>query len=416
MRGLIRGLCVGVLCLAFGADAYAQSAQRSFNDGMRAYRAENYTSARDHLRRACDLGHAEACYNYGVMAERGRYGEADPVHARWLYERACDGEHMPGCYNFGNMLAAGQGGEADEARARLVFETACTGGLPGGCSNLAILLNTGRGGARDQERARALFQQACDARDVAGCSSLGNMMVRGEGGATDLARGRTLLQNACNGGDNWSCQRIANLDAGGGQPTAPVNADTLRQGWAAFEAERYPEAMRLLGGHAQGGDQNAQYAMGYMYTFGLGVSRDYLRAADWLTRAAERGSPEAQTLIVQITPNIAQARFIDHIDRYGPDTSSLQAFSNDVYDYCALRGPNCNALLARQNRLERDHNMRAEAANMARIWGQYGVSAQNEQDFWARSRARSECLRRVMRSTEAQTRDRQQWRYVNTCS
>src|SRR5690606_36360972 len=109
------------------------------------------------------------------------------------------------------------------------------------CSNLAMMFNTGRGGAPDQARARTLFAQACEAQDVSGCSSLGNMLLRGDGGSVDLARGRSLLQGTCDGGDRWSCERLANLDPSG-RPAAPVNADTLRQGWVAFEAERYPEA------------------------------------------------------------------------------------------------------------------------------------------------------------------------------
>jgi hypothetical protein len=51
---------------------------------------------------------------------------------------------------------------------------------------------------------------------------------------------------------------------------------------------------------------------------------------------------------------------------------------------------------------------------MARIWNNYG-QGQSQQEFYAKSNARLECLRNVRRSIEAQTRDRQQWRYVNTC-
>jgi hypothetical protein len=88
-------------------------------------------------------------------------------------------------------------------------------------------------------------------------------------------------------------------------------------------------------------------------------ARNYLLAGDYLTGAAQQGDTDAQDLLVQIAPNVAQARFIDHIDRYGPRTTSLQAFSDDVFDYCALKGPNCQALLARRKKLENDNNMRA---------------------------------------------------------
>lgn len=378
MQSWVRIACVGALWLAFAGAAEAQSARRLYDQGVRAERAQDSATARNHFRAACDAGHAAACHNLG------------------------------------NMLADGRGGGIDEVGARHRYELGCSRGLMVACSNFAIMLNTGRGGARDQVRAREVFSQACDRRDVSGCSSLGNMMVRGEGGPTEMARGRSLLQTACNGGDDWSCRRIANLDAGGGQPTATVTAQTLQQGLAAFQAQNFSEAMRLLGGHAQAGNARAQYTIGHMHTFGQGTGRDYLRAADFLTRAAEQGNTEAQDLLIRIAPNIAQARFIDHIDRHGPDATNLQTFSNDVFDYCALRGPNCSALQARRSRMERDHNARAEAENMARIWRQYG-SGQNQQDFWSASRARSECLRRVMRSTEAQTRGRQDWRYVNNC-
>ncbi|MFT4955428.1 MAG: TPR repeat protein, partial [Brevundimonas sp.] len=118
MRGLVQMVCVSLLSLVVSTAAQAQSASRSYDQGMRAYRAQDYAAARDHLRSACDLAHGQACFNYGVMAYRGLYGEPDPVHARWLYGRSCEFGHMPGCYNQANMLSAGEGGDTDEAAAR----------------------------------------------------------------------------------------------------------------------------------------------------------------------------------------------------------------------------------------------------------------------------------------------------------
>lgn len=362
-----------LMTIGFVYPAQAQSAEQSYNQGARAYRAQDMTTARDHFRRACDLGHGRGCYNYGVISYQGLVGgEPDLEHARWLYDKACQFDHVAGCFNLARMAFNGQGGAVDFAVARTGFEASCNAGIANGCNGFAVMLEQAQGGPADKPRARSLYQQACNA------------------------------------GEAPACENLAKFDAG------PVTAESLRAGLEAFDADRFGEAMRLLRPHAEGGESAAQYAVGFMYAYGQSVSRDYLAAADWLTRSAEQGYEHAQDLIVLITPNIAQARYIDHIDRYGPDASSLQSFSFDVAQYCTLRGPNCTALRARENQWRRDHNARAEAANMARIWSLYG-SGQNDEQFWSQARARSECLRRVARSTEAQTRGRQQWRYVNNC-
>ena len=380
MKNLVFGVLLGIGGVLLGAEAEAKSPKKIHEQGLAAHKAGDYAAARGHFKAACDRELATSCYSLGVMALQGMDGAQDPEHARAMFDRAC----------------------------RL--------GARGGCANLGVMLLRGEGGGVDKDRARVVFESACKADDRDACGSLGNMLVRGEGGPADLARGRQLLQLACDAGDSWSCDRIANLDAGGGQaPVVAATAESWEKGWEALIAGRHAEALPLLVPHAQGGDARAQHAVGSMHTYGQGTSRNYLEAAKWLTLAAEQGHAEAQELLVTIAPNIAQARFIDHIDRFGPDASSLQSFSNDVFDYCALKGPNCSALLARRKAMENAHNARAEAENMARIWRVHG-GGQNEAEFWSKSRARSQCLRNVMRSVEAQTRDRQQWRYVNNCN
>ncbi|HEY9144551.1 MAG TPA: hypothetical protein VIM90_11010, partial [Arenimonas sp.] len=349
MKKLLWTVIAG-LGLVVAGPALAQSAKKLHEKGLAAHRSGDTEAARGYFTKACDGGLATSCYSLGVMAYGNADGASDPVQARRHFERAC------------------------ELKAR------------GGCANLGVMLLRGEGGEVDKTRARVAFKFACDASDRDACGSLGNMMVRGEGGAADAVEGRRLLALACNAGDNWSCDRIANYDANGWQPVLADQATekTWEEGWQALGAGRHAEALPLLLPHAGKGDARAQYAVGSMYTYGQGTSRNYLEAARWLSLAAEQGHEEAQGLIVTIAPNIAQARFIDHVDRYGPDASSLQAFSNDVFDYCALKGPNCSALLKRRKQWENAHNARAEAENMARIWQVHG-SGQNEGEFWSKA-------------------------------
>ncbi|MBO5367325.1 sel1 repeat family protein [Methanocorpusculum sp.] len=46
--------------------------------------------------------------------------------------------------------------------------------------------------------------------------------------------------------------------------------------------------------NAEAGNPDAQYAMAYHYTLGLGVEKDVKKARDWYRRAAENNHPDAQ--------------------------------------------------------------------------------------------------------------------------
>ncbi|MCR6645292.1 MAG: sel1 repeat family protein [Terricaulis sp.] len=185
-------------------------------------------------------------------------------------------------------------------------------------------------------------------------------------------------------------------------------------GWTAFERQQYAAAARLLRPYADAGDPSAQNAMGYMSFYGHGVPRDRLEAGRWYGLAAEQGHEASQRTLNQIAPHIMEARFVDHIDRYGPDTTDVGTFHYDVSVYCIYSGPNCSAWRARAARFQRDWNNAAEAANMRRIWGLH--SGGSDADFWRRSRERSACMRRVTESIERQTYGQQTWRYVNNCN
>jgi len=421
-RVFIRLAAAAALILAaLAAPAFASNPQ-AWDQAMQAYRTGDMVTARQQFSRACTGADNErACMNAGVMHRDGMGGETDLIHARWLFNRGCDLGHAGACYNLGHMAMNGQGREGDadprpdDEIARTALEAACSADIIAGCNGLGILLETGRGGGSDPVRARGLYQQACEGGSVDACINYATVLDRGIGGAADTVRARALLTSSCTGGEDQACEALEELNAGTlGLADVVASPESLRLGIEAFNAENWSEALRQLLPNAGAGDMTAQYLVGYINTFGLGKPRDYLAAGDWLTRAAEQGDERAQDLIVRIAENIAQARYIDHIDRFGPDTSSLSAFSTDVAIYCTLRGSRCTEFRGQENRWRNAHNRAAEAANLRRIWNNYGMGESAAQSI-AQSRARSECLREVARSTEAQMRGRQDWRYINTC-
>lgn len=196
--------------------------------------------------------------------------------------------------------------------------------------------------------------------------------------------------------------------------TPPASNPNYNAGWDAFEARNYARAAQLLRPFAEAGDPYAQNAMGNMSFYGNGVPRDRLAAGRWYGMAAEQGHEPSQRTLNQIAPHIMEAQFVDHIDRYGPDTTDVGTFHYDVSVYCIYRGPNCQAWRVRARQFQNARNSEAELANMRRLWGVYS-GAGTRDDFWRRARERSACMRRVSESIQRQTYGQQTWRYVNSC-
>ena len=67
----------------------------------------------------------------------------------------------------------------------------------------------------------------------------------------------------------------------------------LQAGQANFQSGNYHQAFLLLKPLAQKGNADAQYAVGYMYYYGKGVTQDPYLARKWMRKAAAQGQPLA---------------------------------------------------------------------------------------------------------------------------
>lgn len=68
-------------------------------------------------------------------------------------------------------------------------------------------------------------------------------------------------------------------------------------GSQAYATGDYATALRLWGEAAQRGDRVAQYNLGLMHAFGLGVDKDPVAAAAWYRKSAEQGYDKAQAVL-----------------------------------------------------------------------------------------------------------------------
>jgi uncharacterized protein len=74
----------------------------------------------------------------------------------------------------------------------------------------------------------------------------------------------------------------------------PAAAGPVQAGIAAYNAQDYQTAARLLLPLAQHGNPQAQTYVGFMFQNGRGLPQNYVAAADWYRRASEQGIPVAQ--------------------------------------------------------------------------------------------------------------------------
>ncbi len=74
----------------------------------------------------------------------------------------------------------------------------------------------------------------------------------------------------------------------------------LQQGQRYFNDGFYKRAMRLLLPLACDGNPEAQYAVGYMYYYGYGVTQDTEVGCFWINRSAAQGYIPAEKALVII--------------------------------------------------------------------------------------------------------------------
>jgi len=76
-----------------------------------------------------------------------------------------------------------------------------------------------------------------------------------------------------------------------------IGALNLREGIQSFQAQDYRQAFIRLKPEAEKGQRDAQYAVGYMYYYGQGVTEDRRQAWYWITAAAKAGQTDAQAAV-----------------------------------------------------------------------------------------------------------------------
>lgn len=84
-------------------------------------------------------------------------------------------------------------------------------------------------------------------------------------------------------------------------PPVSPSEEARTQAKAAFQANDYQRTLNIVIPMAQAGEAWAQYTLGYMYHYGLGITLDRQLAKQWIQRAAEQAYPPAQEALRRIS-------------------------------------------------------------------------------------------------------------------
>lgn len=72
-----------------------------------------------------------------------------------------------------------------------------------------------------------------------------------------------------------------------------TETEIFSQARTNFQQKNYPQAFDAMMALAKKNNAQAQYSVGYMYYYGLGVREDTDKAKYWIEKSAQNGNPNA---------------------------------------------------------------------------------------------------------------------------
>jgi len=271
--------------------------QLTFDEGIAAYDSGDFVTAYATwlpLAKAGDLG---AMRNVGHMLRLGIGVEQDVERALWFYERAATAGLASAALNAGILRIAPSTPYRDVQKGAEWLDLAAVGGSPDAMWELAKLIEREDATEENQRAARALLTQA---------ATLGH----------EQAQQRLAADAAAPGAQS----ELAPMPSSSHRLPAPPKPATLvteatvalvspeqgarfMKGVYLFDSGEFSAAAEVWRPLAEEGVTEAQYRLGRLYRFGLGVEPDVEMARKWLSAPASKGHKKAaETLSILPAP------------------------------------------------------------------------------------------------------------------
>ena len=289
------------------------NADAQYNLGTKYVRYDmDYAKAAEWYRKSAEQGNAAAQYNLGVMYECGEGISLDLAKAVEWYRRSAEQGNATAQYKLGVMYEYGKGISLDLAKAVECYRKSAEQGDADALYNLGIMYEQGRGVCQDYTKAVEWYRKAVEKGHWKAMVWFRKLAEQGNADAqyylgVMYERGISEDDLLLPANEWWN--ELADFDVRCDCP-CPDYAKAMK--WYRKAAEQgHVGAQIWYQRSAKGGNTDAQYELGYMYHNGIGVSKDYAKAAEWYRKAANRGDMRARKVLA--SPKFKFKTFITKI-------------------------------------------------------------------------------------------------------
>ncbi len=260
--------------------------QLEFDRGVAAYDAGDHAAAYSIWLPLAKNGDLAAQRNVAHMLRRGVGVDQDLERALWFYERAASAGLASAALNAGMMRIEPDASYYDLEKGAGWLNLAAAGGSPDAMWELGRLIEaSNKSTDTDLEAARALIQRAAELGHEAAKQRAGQ-----EISASPLPETAQTTRAAQSG------------PLSGPALVSPDQGAQFMAGVYLFEAGDFLAAAEKWRPLAENGVSEAQYRMGRIYRFGLGVQPDVALARQWLSAASTQGHEKAAEML-EILPD-----------------------------------------------------------------------------------------------------------------
>lgn len=164
------------------------------------------------IERACRRGETDGCDELSQLLYTGKGMPQDLPRAARLFRQVCDTAGRPNsCFNYGLMAERGRGIGRDAALGRHYYRIACRAGSLAGCHNLAVDYAEQDLGSDRLMVARGLLRKGCDRGHLTSCTSFGQLIRERQQPSDNYAEAVAALTKACDGKDGLACRILGNM-------------------------------------------------------------------------------------------------------------------------------------------------------------------------------------------------------------
>ena len=204
------------------------------------------------------------------------------------------------CYYFGRGVAK------DDVQAVNLWRKGANQGDAYAQHLLAHRYATGEGVAKDSQQAVSLWRKSAAQGNAKAQFELGNCYLTGEGVVKDPVEAAKWYRKSADQGYAAAAQSLDLLNRktpGKGTPATETTVTTLdgarvvitkKGNVTNVETVAMSPQVKWYRKGAEQGDAQAQFNLGFCYTYGEGVAKDHVEAAKWYRKAAEQGKASAQ--------------------------------------------------------------------------------------------------------------------------